>query len=288
MVYKDDWVALFQGDARRLPLTDESVGIVITSPPYNAHFGYDGYDDWLTWGEYWHGLILPSMREALRVLVPGGRLCVNLANVIRTPDGFDWPILIDQFFLAAMAEMGGLPRERITWVKGEGGEDVTTTSTAWGSWRSASNPVLRATSEPIYIIDKQTHSRCTGKSDITAAEFKAWSRNTWFVPVRGTVPGSDANPAQMPPEIPRRLMKLYGYVDDVALDPFAGEGTTLRAAKDLGRHAIGVEQGLEQCERAANRCRQDLLELYTDESEDETLADVLVVHPDPTTQVALL
>ena len=77
------------GDARRLPIEDESVHLVVTSPPFNCRVNYDGYDDWLSWDEYWHGLIEASLRECFRVLVRGGRTALNLANVIRqdVPEG---------------------------------------------------------------------------------------------------------------------------------------------------------------------------------------------------------
>jgi DNA modification methylase len=284
LVYEDSLVRLFVGDARHIPIDDNSAGQIITSPPYNCRARYDGYDDWLPWDEYWNDLIVPFLRESIRVLVPGGRLCVNFANVIRknVPDGQssppdwklkghwrwtppgangeDWAALIDEHFFPTVRQIeGALPRERLTWVKGDKANEVTTTSTAWGSWMRASNPVLRATSEPIYIVDKLTHKRPPGTTNITAEEFKAWTRNTWFVPVRGLVTGKDANPSQFPLEIPRRLMKLYGYVEDLVVDPFAGECTTLVAAKRLGRKAVGVEQGTNQCRRGADRCRQDVL-----------------------------
>src|SRR5438132_14380920 len=81
--YDDRFVQLWHGDARALPLPDASVNLVITSPPYNCRVAYDGYDDWLPWDQYWHDLIEPSMRECFRVLAPGARLAVNLANVAR-------------------------------------------------------------------------------------------------------------------------------------------------------------------------------------------------------------
>jgi DNA modification methylase len=314
--YQDDLVTLYCGDARDLSMLEsDSAGMVICSPPYNARMRYDGYNDWLDWDSYWGGLIVPFLHESMRVLVPGGRLCVNFANVIRknvpegksdnppdweykghwrwTPPGAkgeDWAALVDEHFFTTVRQIdGALPRERLTWVKGseavwrrrilqmlfdhkitieqaeefldegEVGGDITTKSTAWGSWLSASNPVLRATAEPIYIVDKLTHTRPKGESDITSDEFKAWTRNTWFVPVRNIVTGKNANPAQFPPEIPRRLMKLYGYTSDLVVDPFAGECTTLVAAKRLGRRSVGIDIGPNQCKRGANRCSQDLL-----------------------------
>jgi len=285
LVYSDQWASIYRGDARQIPLDDNSAGMVITSPPYNARMRYDGYNDWLDWNSYWNKLIVPFLCESIRVLVPGGRLCVNFANVVRSnvpegqsdnpPDwqykghwrwtppgagGEEWAALIDEHFFPTVRKIeGALPRERLTWVKGEVADDVTTTSTAWGSFRSASNPVLRATAEPIFIVDKLTHTRPKGETSITKEEFMAWTRNTWFAPVRGLVTGRGANPAQFPLEIPRRLMKLYGYTDDLVVDPFVGEGTTLVAAKRLGRKSVGIDQGPKQVQRAANRVSQEVM-----------------------------
>lgn len=283
LVYSDRLTSLYRGDARELPLDDGSIDLIITSPPYNCRARYDGYDDWLDWASYWRGLIAPAMAECYRVLRPGGRLCVNFANVVRqnvpegqtnppewkhkghwrwTPPGSngDWPALVDRHIWPLLVdEIGFLERERISWVKGDRADDVTTTSNAWGSWLSAANPSLRATSEPIYVADKILRNHGTGTTDITKEEFMAWTRNTWFVPVRNLVTGRGANPCQFPLEIPRRLMKLYGFKEDVILDPFTGEGTTLRAAKNEGRQSIGVEQGEDQCRRAAGRCKQGVL-----------------------------
>ncbi len=239
--YEDGCVRVFHGDARNLPIDDESVHLVVTSPPYNCRLNYDGYDDWLPWDEYWHGLIEPSLRECYRVLTRGGRIAVNLANVIRQDVPF-------------------LPREQLTWVKAMNPEDIAT-STAWGSWCSASNPVLRAVAEPVFIASKGTHARPPGQSDLTAAEFKAWTRNVWHI-TSGHADQYLDHPCKFPLELielPRRLIKLYSYVGDVVLDPFCGSGSTLRAAKDAGRRAIGVEISSRYCALSANRCRQELL-----------------------------
>jgi DNA modification methylase len=275
-------VTIWQGDARALPLEDESVHLIVTSPPYNARVPYDGYADWLPWEEYWHGLIEPSLRECYRVLAHGGRIALNFANVVRqdVPAGREhvrvrvngefkwkppgagggaWSVIVVPRLWALLEEIGFLPREHLTWVKAVRPEDIAT-STAWGSWCSASNPVLRAVAEPVFIASKGTHARPVGESDLTADEFKAWTRNTWMIS-SGHADQYLTHPAQFPLELPRRLIKLYSYVGDTVLDPFMGSGTTLRAAKNLGRRALGVEQSERYCQLAAARCAQSVMPL---------------------------
>jgi DNA modification methylase len=275
--YADDNVTIYCGDARTLPLADDSVHLICTSPPYNCRVDYDGFGDWLPWDDYWHGLIEPSLRECHRVLGHGGRIAINLANVVRQnvpserprPDyqgrwrwkppganGDHWAMMIAPRIWALLEEIGFLPREQLTWIKAARPEDIAT-STAWGSWRSASNPVLRAVAEPVFIASKGTHARPPGPSDLTAEEFKAWTRNAWMIPT-GNAQQFD-HPCVFPIELPRRLIKLYSYVGDTVLDPFMGSGTTLQAARLLRRRAVGMEQSAKYCELAAGRVCQLLL-----------------------------
>jgi DNA modification methylase len=275
--YSDDTVTIYRGDARMLPMPDGSVHLICTSPPYNCRVGYDGFDDWLPWDAYWHGLIEPSLRECYRVLVHGGRIAVNLANVVRQnvpterprpeyqgrwrwrppgANGENWAVMIAPRIWALLEEIGFLPREQLTWIKAARPEDIAT-STAWGSWRSASNPVLRAVAEPVFIAAKGTHTRPPGPSDLTAEEFKAWTRNAWTIPVANTLQFD--HPCVFPIELPRRLIKLYSYVGDTVLDPFKGSGTTLQAARLLRRQAVGIEQSARYCGLAAGRVCQLLL-----------------------------
>lgn len=280
-------MTIWQGDARSLPLADASVHLIVTSPPYNARIVYDGYEDWLPWEEYWHGLIEPSLRECYRVLVHGGRIAINIANVVRQDasaarpvrervnggyrtiktrkwkppgaGGEAWAVMLAPRIWSLLEEIGFLPREQLTWVKAILPGDVAT-STAWGSWLSASNPVMRAVAEPVFIASKGTHAREPGISDLTAQEFKGWTRNAWSISP-GFVESHAGHPAVFPLELPRRLIKLYSYVGDTILDPFMGSGTTLRAAKNLGRIGLGVEQSERYCHLAAARCAQSILPL---------------------------
>ena len=258
------------GDARHLPLEDGSAHLWLASPPYNARLSYDVYQDWLPWEEYWHGLIEPSLREAYRVLAHGGRLALNMANVVRQDvpvaghngratqyqsrnhpwkwkppgaGGDSWALMLAPRIWALLEEIGFLPREQLTWVKGSPSDDedataTPTSSTAWGTWCSAQNPVLRAVAEPIFLASKGTHSREPGTSDIDAAEFKRLTKNVWFV---SALKPDMQHPATFPEELPRRLIKLYSYPGDLIVDPFVGSGTTVLAAARLGRWAYGCD-----------------------------------------------
>ena len=205
-------------------LPDNSIHLMITSPPYNVS---KEYDEDLSLDEYL-ALLNAVWREAWRVLVPGGRACVNVANLGRKPY-----IPLHSHIIAGMQDIGFLMRGEILWNKGSS----ASTSTAWGSWQSASNPVLRDVHEYILVFSKDSFSRNRGDKEntIKKEEFLEWTRSVWDFPAVSAK--KIGHPAPFPEELPHRLIQLYSFKDDVILDPFAGSGTVcLAALKDQRKY----------------------------------------------------
>ncbi|HXG38330.1 MAG TPA: site-specific DNA-methyltransferase [Bacteroidota bacterium] len=210
-------------------LPENCVHLMITSPPYNVS---KEYDENLTLDEY-RDLLRRVMRETYRVLVHGGRACINVANVGRKPY-----IPLNAYIARDMIELGFVMRGEIIWNK----SSSVGPSTAWGSWKSASNPTLRDVHEYILVFSKADFSRngVQRKSTITREEFLEYTKSIWTFPAESA--RRVGHPAPFPVELPRRLIQLFSFADDVVLDPFAGSGTTCVAARACGRHFIGYEK----------------------------------------------
>lgn len=212
-------------DMQEVP--NNSVAMMVTSPPYNA--GKDCDLDW-DFDEYLQ-LLLDVMAETHRVLEPGGRAVINIANVGRSPY-----VPLTTYLDAICQTVGFLPRGQIIWIKGKGQSG----SCAWGSWMKANNPTLRDVHEYILVYSKGRFDRVrSGESDITRDEFLEYTLSSWYMQ-----PASAKklkHPAPYPLELPMRALKLYTFKGDVVLDPFMGSGTTAVAASLLGRHYVGYE-----------------------------------------------
>jgi DNA modification methylase len=221
-------------------LPNKSVHLMITSPPYNV--GKD-YDKDLSLKEYLE-LIRTVMKETYRVLVSGGRVAFNVANVGRKPY-----LPLDSYIMNIMEDIGFLMRGQIIWDKSAS----SGVSFAWGSYKSASNPVLRDVHEYILIFSKGTYSRQkNGKKDsISGDEFREYTKSIWSVPAASA--RKIGHPAPFPEELPARLIKLYSFEGDVILDPFIGSGTTALAALKLKRNFVGYEIDKNYCELAKKR-----------------------------------
>jgi site-specific DNA-methyltransferase (adenine-specific) len=209
-------------------LPDHSVHLMVTSPPYNVR---KEYDEDLSLPDY-RSLLQRVFQEVYRVLATGGRACINIANVGRKPY-----IPLHAYLIADMLDIGYTMRGEIIWDKG----GSAGSSTAWGSWMSATNPVLRDIHEYILVFSKESFARdsTSQKSTIQRDDFLAWTKSVWTFPAESAK--RIGHPAPFPEELPRRLIELYSFKGDLILDPFAGSGTTCVAALNAGRHFVAYE-----------------------------------------------
>lgn len=230
-------------------LPNNSIHLMITSPPYNVT---KEYDQNLDLDEYLE-LLQKVFIEVYRVLVVGGRACVNVANIGRKPY-----IPLSDYISRIMIEIGFLMRGEIIWNKGAGAG----VSMAWGSWQSASNPVLRDMHEYILIFSKGKFQRSNkGKeSTITKEQFMEWTKSVWsFNPESAKRVN---HPAPFPVELPYRLIQLYSFKNDIILDPFMGSGTTGIAALKSERFFVGYEINQEYCKIAVQRISRHINRLF--------------------------
>ncbi len=227
-------------------LTEESVDLIATSPPYNVDLPYSTYADNAAYADYLH-FTEQWLGKALRLTKPEGRLCLNIpldkskgragegfqsvyADIVKIAQGVGW-----QYFSTIIWHEGNVSRR-----------------TAWGSWLSAKAPYVIAPVEVIVLFYKERWQKAhAGLSDLTRDEFLSWTNGVWTF--SGESKKRIGHPAPFPIELPERCIKLFNYVSDTVLAPFVGSGTTLLAAARLGRRAVGVELDPTYFELAKNR-----------------------------------
>ncbi|HXA73812.1 MAG TPA: site-specific DNA-methyltransferase [Acidimicrobiales bacterium] len=250
------------GDARHMEaVADDSAALVVTSPPYFAGKQYEEeLDREGVPGSYieYLELLRDVFADCKRVLEPGGRIAVNVANLGRKP----YRSLSADVMSILQDDLHLLPRGEIIWQKGEGANG----SCAWGSFRSAANPVLRDVTERVLIASKGRFGRAMPpkermrdglpfESTIGADDFMALTLDVWDVPPESAV--RVQHPAPFPVELPQKLMELYTYRGDLVVDPFAGSGSTLVAAARCGRDAVGYDLDPQYVKIALGRLAGD-------------------------------
>jgi DNA modification methylase len=252
------------GDARDMSaVNDNSVALIVTSPPYFAGKQYEQalgeghipatYLDYLQ-------MLRDVFAECVRVLEPGGRMAVNVANLGRKP----YRSLSADVIGILQDDLGMLLRGEIIWVKAEGASG----NCAWGSFASAANPVLRDTSERIIVASKGRFDRAPKRpqrdkqglphvNSISKEQFMEATLDVWKIrPERAKKVG---HPAPFPVELPRRCIELYTYIGDTVLDPFMGSGSTALAAVGAGRHYVGWDTDPDYIALARRRLGARLL-----------------------------
>jgi DNA modification methylase len=239
-----DWRdRIVQGDAqavlRRLPA--ESVHLAITSPPYNLRIPYRNYGDDLPPEEYLRWL-KDVWSELLRVLVPGGRFVLNVA-----PTSIKDFRPIHHDLSRDLRALGYIMRTEIIWYKQTMGR-----RTAWGSWRSPSNPHIIPSWEYVLVFSKGQWRLDGDRTavDISAREFEQFSDGFWHIPPERKRHG---HPAPFPEALIERIIKFYSYRENVVLDMFGGTGTVATVARRLGRHYLQIDASAEYCQLAAER-----------------------------------
>jgi modification methylase len=224
-------------------LPDNCVALMVTSPPYHVGKDYDAegtFDDYL-------GMLARVFAETHRVLVPGGRAVVNVANLGRRPY-----LSLASHVYQIMEQIGYLARGEVIWVKAKGAAG----NCAWGSWLSAKNPTFRDIHEYCLCFSKGRFDRLSkGESTISAEEFLAATLSVWEIPAEYAK--RVGHPAPFPVALPARFTELYTYKGDLVLDPFMGSGTTAVAALRLGRRFVGYETNAEYLAAARKRIAKE-------------------------------
>jgi len=224
-------------------LVDNCVALTITSPPYNIGKLSDVE---LSDEDYWK-MVEKCFREVYRVTESGGRLVVNVANLGRKPY-----IPFSDKYTELLINIGFIMRGEIIWQKSKGAN----ANFAWGSWLSASNPVIRDIHEYCLVFSKESMTKASkGESTIEKEEFMDSTLSIWNIPpARAKKIG---HPAPYPTELVERFIKLYTYEEELVLDPFIGSGTTALGALNLNRKYIGYEINEEYVNLANKRIEEE-------------------------------
>jgi DNA modification methylase len=257
---------ILHGDARELLATDKyvhdnSVALMVTSPPYYAGKAYEEalgtghipgtYKDYLQMLRDVFAAVVPKLE-------PGGRIAVNVANLGRKP----YRSLAADIVTILQDELRLLLRGEVVWQKALGASG----SMAWGSFANAQNPVLRDVTERVIIASKGRFDRAIDRkvratrglphvNTIGADGFMDATIDLWEMPPESATRVN--HPAPFPVALPQTLIELYTYEGDLVLDPFMGSGSTAVAALRSGRRYLGTDTDEAYVRAARARCEAE-------------------------------
>jgi len=224
-------------------VSEKSVDLIVTSPPYNVDIQYNSHKDDVTYSQYLE-FSQKWMSRCYEWLKDDGRFCLNVP--LDKNKGGQQSVGADITNIAK--QIGFKYHSTIIWNEGN-----ISRRTAWGSWMSASAPFVIAPVELILILYKSSWKKTSGSkiSDIARSEFMEWTNGLWSF--NGESKKKIGHPAPYPLELPRRCVKMFSFVDDIILDPFSGSGTTVIASALNGRKGIGIEIDKGYCELSRKR-----------------------------------
>lgn len=242
-------ITLLQGDCL-IETNFESpfIDLIVTSPPYNVGIEYNSNNDELSYEQYLD-FSRKWIRNCYRWANTQARFCMNIP--LDKNKGGNRSVGADLTLIAQ--QEGWKYKSTIIWNEGN-----ISKRTAWGSWKSASAPVVIAPVELIVVLYKDEWKKTNGSknSDISADEFKTWTQGVWTF--NGESKKRIGHPAPFPTELPYRCIKLFSYQNDVVFDPFSGSGTTLLVAQATNRKGIGLEIDTQYCELAKSRLSKEI------------------------------
>ncbi len=242
IIYNCDFLKLNQ-------ISDSSVDLIITSPPYNVDIQYNSHDDNLTYDEYLD-FSKEWMTKCYRLAKNDGRFCLNIP--LDKNKGGQQSVYADLTSIAK--NIGWKYHSTIVWNEGN-----ISRRTAWGSFKSASAPYVIAPVEMIIVLYKNTWKKTSGSqiSDISKLEFMQWTCGLWNF--SGESKKKVGHPAPYPIELPKRCIKLFSFVGDTILDPFLGSGSTLIASYLCNRKGIGIEIDKLYCDLSIKRLKNEAM-----------------------------
>lgn len=242
--FQMDSIRIFNADILTVKAIHEnSIDLIVTSPPYNVDIKYNSHDDMASYEEYL-SFTESWLRQCYKLLRDDGRLCLNIP--LDKNKGGQQSVYVDITSIAK--KIGWNYHSTIIW-----NEQNISRRTAWGSWLSAAAPYVIAPVEVIVVLYKSIWKKSSGtrQSDISRDEFMEWTNGVWNF--SGESKKRIGHPSPFPVELPKRCIKLFSFVGDTILDPFLGSGSTLLACLDTQRVGVGIDIDEQYCELAKNR-----------------------------------